>query len=121
MTAPIDTARPQKSSAPPSVHDVVFLLNEADRRMSDEAALEVAHRIAARRRGPIGSASVRRCRATSDESEVERGETLDVAGHHLLPVSTLRSCVSGSALARMPCCSRHSESRALHTCLLKKP
>ena len=67
MTAPIDTARPENvpgistrglaellrlgqrvrdraESNPPSVHDVVFLLNEADHTVSEEAALEVAHR-----------------------------------------------------------------------------
>jgi pimeloyl-ACP methyl ester carboxylesterase len=67
MGAPIDTARPenipgittrglaellrlgqrvrdQAGIAPPSVHDVVFLLNEADRTVSEEAALELAQR-----------------------------------------------------------------------------
>lgn len=67
MSAPIDTARPENipgfttrglaellrfgqrvrdraESAPPSVHDVVLLLNEADHTVSEEAALEVAKR-----------------------------------------------------------------------------
>jgi len=67
MSAPIDTARPENipgistrglaellrfgqrvrdraATAPPSVHDVVFLLNEADRTVSEDAALEVARR-----------------------------------------------------------------------------
>jgi hypothetical protein len=67
MTAPIDSTRPENipgittrglaellrlgqrvrdraESVPPSVHDVVFLLNEADHTVSEEAALELAHR-----------------------------------------------------------------------------
>ena len=67
MSAPIDTARPENipgittrglaellrlgqrvrdraEAAPPSVHDVVFLLNEADRTVSEDAALELAQR-----------------------------------------------------------------------------
>jgi len=67
MGAPIDTARPENipgittrglaellrlgqrvrdraASDPPSVRNVVFLLNEADRTVSEEAALEVAQR-----------------------------------------------------------------------------
>lgn len=67
MGAPIDTARPenipgittrglaellrfgqrvrdQADLAPPSVHEIVFLLNEADHTVSEAAALEVARR-----------------------------------------------------------------------------
>jgi carboxylesterase len=67
MSAPVDTARPENipgittrglaellrfgqrvrdraQSAPPSVHDIVFLLNAADRTVSEDAALEVAQR-----------------------------------------------------------------------------
>jgi esterase/lipase len=71
MTAPIDTARPenipgvttrglaellrlgqrvrdQADIAPPSVHDIVFLLNEADRTVSEDAALGLARQWAER-------------------------------------------------------------------------